>query len=288
VVGLLGVGVAAPPARAEDDDGKRACAAAYEQTQTLRLAGRLSAARERAAACAQASCAEFIRADCGAWAAELAASQPSVVLAARDAAGRAATAVRVELDGAPWLDAIDDQPKPIDPGHHALRFSLASGTSIEEQVDVREGDRGKKLTVSFPRSPPLAMLRPPPASTRRGLARSITDGASAGLWALGGLGVVSLAAGAALGGIALHDDNVIRAQCSKAGGACTPQGDSATQQGRALGPASTASLVLGGAAVLVATVGLVARWRTAAPLQAVQMGAVASSAGSGFTLAATW
>jgi hypothetical protein len=195
--------------------------------------------------------------------------------------------VRVDLDGAPWLDAIDDQPKAIDPGLHTVRVSLASGTSVEQRVEVHEGDR-KTLEISLPTSPPplrRSAMQSEPAHTRQASKPWATRPATVGSFTLGGLGVASLAAGAVLGGVALHDDAVTNAQCSK--GRCTPEGANAYQQGHVLGPASTASLVLGGAAVVAATVSLVLSSRSAAR-PAVRTGVVVSSVGPSFTLAGAW
>src|SRR3954470_24878187 len=69
-------------ARADD---KQACIASYDQTQKLRKGGKLGAAREQALVCLKDACAEFIRADCARWFAEIEASQPTVVFEVRDA-----------------------------------------------------------------------------------------------------------------------------------------------------------------------------------------------------------
>jgi hypothetical protein len=292
VLSVLAAVLAARPAYGDEDADKRACAEAYEQTQTLRIAGKLYAAQDRAAACAQPSCADFIRLECGVWLGQLVANQPTVVLVAHDATGRTPSAVRVDLDGAPWLDAIDDQPKPIDPGQHVVRFSVASGTSVEQQVDVHEGDK-KTLEVSLPTPPP-----PPPPSVRGSVRRSEAvrmrrpsvpwskNPATIGAFTLGGLGVASLAAGAVLGGVALHDNAVANAQCTGLG-RCSSAGFEASKQSAALAPVSTATLVLGGAAAVTATVSLVLSSRSASR-PGVRMGAVVSSTGPSWTLAGAW
>src|SRR5262249_4508611 len=125
------------------------CGDAYEQTQELRRAGKLQEARAKAAICMADACAEVIRKDCGTWADQILAAQPSVVVVVHDTAGKETTAVTVAVDGKPWLDHLDGTAKDIDPGAHVLRFTLAGAPPLDQPVTVHEGEKARKIEVSF-------------------------------------------------------------------------------------------------------------------------------------------
>jgi hypothetical protein len=164
---VLGDGaLTATRARADDNSDKSdksVCAAAYEQTQTSRLGGRLSAARTAAEVCARPACPEFIRVDCAKWLTAIDAAQPTVVVSPSDLGARSARDVRIDLDGARWIDGLsegDASPRPIDPGPHTLRYRLPDGGWIEEIVAIREGERARSLPATF-----RVLAKPPPGST---------------------------------------------------------------------------------------------------------------------------
>jgi hypothetical protein len=110
---------------------------------------------------------------------------------------------------------------------------------------------------------------------------------------VGGIGLAALVVGAILGGLTVHDYNVQSdvAQCNPMLKLCTPAGGSAESQGRALGAATTAMLVVGGVGVATAGIwlGVRAKADKAPPTSAafrVTMGPVAG--GGGFRLIGRW
>jgi hypothetical protein len=286
--------VAAAPAgaRADDGDDKRACGVTYALTQTLRQAGKLTAARRPAMICSRDTCAEFIRTDCARWLAEIDASQPTVVFEVRDAAGLETTAVRVELDGKPWIDRLDGKAAAVDPGLHKLHFVLAGGGEIDDTVQIREGEKNRKLTASFQNagSPaPLGDGAAPPVSEPGGepQRRSVAP------WVIGGVGLAALAVGGILAGVVAADKSTTENphNCNqKAPFHCNGAGLSAFNQARTLGPVSTVGFIVGGVGVAAGVVWLAARGpaKASAPPAAVGIGPVLSASSAGLRLQGSW
>jgi hypothetical protein len=247
-------------------DDKTECSASYDQTQSLRHDGKLQAARQQAVSCAREACAEFIRTDCAKWLGEIDSSQPTVVFEVHDAQAHDVRSVQVSLDGKPWLDKVDGGAKAIDPGQHKLHYVIDGQPPIDDTVEIREGEKNRKLTASFqdPRASDRQMLpekttppeTPPPDAAP---SRSI------GPWVVGGIGVAGLAVFAITGGIALSDLKTPTG-CTASGAAhtCanaadTAKANRASSQGKTLGTVSTVALAAGAVGVVTSIVWLVAR-----------------------------
>lgn len=258
--GLLSAGIvtATGEARAET---RQECADAYEKTQTLRDAGKLGEARKNALACTAPACAAFMVKECTAWLSQIDASMPTVVFEVRDATGAETPLARVSLDGQPWLQELDGEAKAIDPGPHTLRISIEGADPQEQTVQIREGEKNRRLTVSFQRAAAPGPSAAPPAAPHGHGAPPSGEAApsrSPGPWIIGGIGLAGLVVGGVLGGLVLHDHAVATdpAQCSTALRMCTTAGADAESQGRALGPATTAALVVGGVGVATGAIWL--------------------------------
>src|SRR6185369_855158 len=76
----------------------RACASSYERAQELRQKSKLRRAKEALAACAKPTCGDFVRRECTIWLAQVETETPSLVLLAKDDAGRALLDVEVTMD----------------------------------------------------------------------------------------------------------------------------------------------------------------------------------------------
>lgn len=253
---LSAVAIAAAALLAPQDataDDKQACGDAYHQTQSLRKAGELQAARAQAVACTRDVCAEFVRTDCARWLGEIDASQPTLVIEARDGAGRDRTAVRVTLDGAPWLPALDASAHPIDPGPHTLRFEADGEAPVEQQILVREGEKARKVSITLG-----APVEPEPLVPRAGAPTPGPDeGPGPAPWIVGGVGLGSLAIGGALAAIVVSEKSTFDQHCDVVTRTCDPTGIDARETGETLGPISTVLLVGGAIGVGVATVWLI-------------------------------
>ncbi len=182
-------------ARAEQD-----CARAAERAQDLRGSGKLLEASIELRACVRATCPAFLRQDCATWSSEVDASLPTVVVRARDGEDRELTAVRVSVDGSPWLARLDGLAKPLDPGAHRLRFERTGGAPLDEDVVLYEGEKLRPIDVRW------APDRRPAERDARVLP-----------WVLGGAGVAVAGAGAVLTAIGVSEYHDLQQSCGRTG-----------------------------------------------------------------------
>jgi hypothetical protein len=137
-----------------------ACVQAAEEAQAKRSDHKLVEARRRFLACAQASCPSIVRSDCTMWLSDIERLLPSVVVSAKDAQGAELIDVRVLVDGELLTDRLDGIAQSVNPGIRLFRFERAGVAPVEQQVVIREGERGRRLSVvlaapAAPRPPPL-------------------------------------------------------------------------------------------------------------------------------------
>lgn len=125
------------------------CAAAYEDTQVLRRAGRLLEARARAIQCSAQTCPEVLAKDCARWVAELEPAIPRVVLSVKDGSGAPLQGVTIYLDGKRVTGTAGGQSIEVDPGEHVLRFEHAPEKPVEKRVLIVEGEKNHRVAVSF-------------------------------------------------------------------------------------------------------------------------------------------
>jgi hypothetical protein len=194
---------------------KQVCFAAADDAQQQRIDGKLKAAR--------ADCPALVRSDCEKWMTEVLALLPTIVLAVRDAQGNDVAVADVWIDGAAMEHGLDGKPIEVDPGMHTLRVvSSATGQSAEDHVLVREGEKGRAVSVTLGASNGVASsggaATLPPAATSEAPrsggeepARSWSP--SPWTWVLGGVGVVAVGVGAAL-------ELSVNAQASSLSGTC--------------------------------------------------------------------
>jgi hypothetical protein len=164
----LGIALAscshASPARADPIDE---CVGSAEDSQRLRLEGKLLRARELLAACSRPECPAVVRKDCARWSSEVDALVPSVVAHALDAKGNPVRDVAALVDGKPmpgWQDGLEVS---LDPGAHVLRFTRADG-SFEQNVVLQPGEKRRALSIVL--TPPVSPMddapRPAPPPRR--------------------------------------------------------------------------------------------------------------------------
>ncbi len=211
---LLPAVFAAPSALADD---KAACLDAASKGQKLRDGHKLVEAREQLRICAAAQCPNVVQTDCASWLAEVDRALPGVVIVAKNAAGGFVVDVKVTVDGQPFLAKLDGRALPVNAGMHSFHFEGADGTSVDQQVLVREGDKNQPVNVVLGAVPP-----PPPQGAGAGSSSAAgstpcerelgSESSGSALrtagWVLGGAGVVGLrGVGAVFGIVALGDKN---------------------------------------------------------------------------------
>jgi hypothetical protein len=132
-----------------DGPDASSCVDAYSKAQTLRNERKLVEARQSLLVCAQPTCKDFIVKDCTDWLDQVKSALPSVVPVANDAAGNGIFNVKVSMDGAPLVAKIDGRSVEVNPGPHTFVFENADGTKQQKDVLVAEGEKEKRVTVSF-------------------------------------------------------------------------------------------------------------------------------------------
>jgi hypothetical protein len=144
---------------------KKECLGGHEQSQVLRQASKLKAAREALLMCSREICASFIRADCVEWLGQLDRSIPSVVPLAK-VNRKDEVNVKVTVDGQLAASRLDGKPIELDPGVHTFRFEVAPWPPVEQQVLVAEGEKNRTVLVQFgqtdEKEPDVPMHRPFP------------------------------------------------------------------------------------------------------------------------------
>jgi len=215
----------AGPAGAGADKEKEACISEYEKAQVLRKNGKLVEAKEKLLVCAQSTCPSIARQDCATWLTEVSSSIPTVVVEATDPSGRVATNVRVVVDGEVIAEKLDGTALPVNPGAHQFRFELAEerGTKAhEESVLVLQGDRNRKISVSFAPPPPeRTETQAPPRreeTSRREEPPPVKSSARAPVagFVLAGVSAVGLASFAIFGLTGISKENTLRSTCAPA------------------------------------------------------------------------
>jgi hypothetical protein len=198
-------------------DAKEDCNTAYDQTQSLRKSGELVAAREKAVACSLAECT-YAKKDCVQWLAEIDASMPTVVFTAEDAQGVDATAVRVSVDGKALGDRLDGKAVAVDPGEHVIRFEMAGFEPIEQKALIREGEKNRRIGVSFEKavSPgPPSPITMPSSPSGAAVEPAPSGEAPSWAWVTGGLALASAGVGVGLVVASVSGQSEINDYCGK-------------------------------------------------------------------------
>lgn len=127
----------------------QACLGASEKGQRARSAGKLREAREQFLLCSSDGCPAMVRRDCAQWQGEVIATLPSVVLGAKDRAGRDLFDVTVSVDGETLVRKLDGKSLPIDPGPHTFKFEMAGAPPVIERALVKEGEKTRVIAVTL-------------------------------------------------------------------------------------------------------------------------------------------
>jgi hypothetical protein len=208
---LVSTGFLAPAAFADD---KAACLDAASRGQRFRDTHQLVEARDQFRICAAAQCPGVVQSDCANWLADVEKALPSVVLIAKNGAGADLTDVKVSVDGQPLVSKLDGQAVTTNAGAHSFHFEGQDGTSIDQQVLIKEGEKNQAVTAvlgAAPAATPPSL--PGAAESPRSSGGTSSPWRTAG-WVLGGAGVVGLGVGAAFGIVAIGDKNAAHCDAS--------------------------------------------------------------------------
>jgi hypothetical protein len=250
--------LAATPAWA--DGTKQQCIDGDVKAQDLRRDGKLSAAREALRQCAAASCPAAVRDDCSKRLDDLDRAQPTLILAARDAAGNDIVAVTVTMDGQPFADRLPGTPLPVDPGEHTFVFQAPGQPPLEKRLVVRESEQGRREGVTLGGARAAGDTVAGAGGESRGAPRGHGTQKVLALIAAG-VGVVGVGVGSAFGLVALSDRNAAQSVCP--GQCADSSGVSKWSDAKTAGNVSTVAFVVGGVGLAAGAV----LWLTATPAQ---------------------
>jgi hypothetical protein len=176
----------------------QACLGASEKGQRARTAGKLREAREQFLLCSSDGCPAMVRRDCAQWQGEVLATLPSIVLGAKDRAGRDLFDVTVSVDGEPLVKKLDGKSLPIDPGPHTFKFEMTGAPPVVERALVKEGEKTRVIAVTFAIGGAASeTTAPPPAGGEATDKPAPTRERSHTVfpWIVVGLGVATIGAG---------------------------------------------------------------------------------------------
>jgi len=203
------------PAWADDrNDRKQACATAAEDAQQLRMDAKLKAARDRLLVCSRPECPATVLRDCSQWMNEVTALMPTVVLGARDAQGRDVLTAQVSIDGVVVATGLDGKALEVDPGTHTFRF-VSGGATAEQAVLIREGEKGRSISVTLDVQGATPAGAPTPQATATEAAPS-QRGVSSWTWVLAGVGLVGIGIGTYLELSVNSDASTLQSRCGNA------------------------------------------------------------------------
>lgn len=141
-------------AKARADDAVLECVRAAEDAQSQRSNHQLRAARLKFLLCAQETCPAVVRNDCAGWLADVDKIMPSIVVQARDTRGVELTDVRVSVDGEVLAERLDGLAIPVDPGMHLFQFERPGVPPLQQQILIREGEKGRAMPITLSAPPP--------------------------------------------------------------------------------------------------------------------------------------
>lgn len=203
---------------------KAICLSAASKGQRLRATHKLVEARDQLRVCAAARCPKVVQRDCANWLAEVEDALPSVVVTAKTGRGADLVDVKVSVDGEPFVSKLDGQAIPMNAGSHSFHFETPDGTTLDQQVLLKEGEKNQSVAVVLGPIPPPPSARSAPSNGSESAPVSSDSGGTSHAgktagWVLAASGVAGLGVGGAFGVIALGDKN--SAHCNPSG-VCDP------------------------------------------------------------------
>jgi len=155
----------------------------------------------------------------------------------------------VTVDGQTVPNEALDGPLELEAGTHRAVVTAADGRTVEQSFDLAEGvQRRWEAKLQSPTTAPAPKQKTSPTGGRG------TPAKTAG-FVIGGIGVAAIAVGAVTGGLALGKRSTVDEHCAAL--ICDQQGLDAAGSGRTLGDVSTATLVIGSAALVTGVVLLI-------------------------------
>jgi hypothetical protein len=206
------------PGSAAAEDATDQCMASYVSAQKLLKKSQLVEAKRELLACGQESCHKSMRGDCVQWLREVEERVPTVVVAAKDAAGNDLVAAKLFIDGQMVRERLDGSAIALNPGLRKFELIVGDGDPVAREVLVREGQRSRM--IQFEVKPPPADVPPAtePATPVAGATPPEGDdtddkGHPVAAYVFGAVGVVALGSFLGFGIAGKSDADELRDSC---------------------------------------------------------------------------
>jgi hypothetical protein len=186
-------------AAASADPTPKECIVANEQSIELRNSHKLKSSRELMLVCVSPSCPKEVRDECERRIGAVSAAIPTLILSAKDGDGNDLSAVRVTMNGAPFLERIDGSSMTLDPGSYDFSFE-AAGKSVRKTIVLAEGESRREAIV-FPKDAVASAQKRDPTRRMIGLV-------------VAGVGLGGIALGAIFGSMAASSWSTSQSACS--------------------------------------------------------------------------
>ncbi len=237
---LLAEGVATERVALAADPTTADCLSASDASLKSGNQHKLRAERSQLLVCAASTCPADIRKDCVSRVDEVNRQIPTIIFAAKDAAGADLSAVKVTMDGEVLTERLEGTGLSIDPGEHAFTFDTAGQSPVTKTLLIQEAQKDRREVITFGTPPPAS---PPANEQSPGMGTQKVLAIVAG-----GIGVVGLGLGTVFGVMAGSQKNAAQSAC--ASNPCSTQ-DGANKWGTAVstGNISTVGFIVGGVGV---------------------------------------
>jgi hypothetical protein len=188
------------------------CVQAHSKGQLERDASHLIDARELFTSCADAECPAPVRNECRAFLGSIKQRVPSLLLAARDQAGKDLTDVKVFLDDEQLPRSLYGAPIDVDPGPHRVAIMHADGRVVRLRVIALEGERDRRITAKFHTREPGSLAAQPDPEAQPEVQEA--QGSRTLAYVLGGVAVAALASFGILASSGKAEENTLRSTCA--------------------------------------------------------------------------
>jgi hypothetical protein len=193
------------------------CLESYDDFQQRRDDGDLVGARRALVACATSACPLTLQRECTESLKDLGPRIPTIILVARNPRKEDLADVSVTMDGKLLKGSLDGREVEVNPGPHKLRFESAGRIPIDQDVVVREREKGRVVEVQLaPVHDAKNPTEPTPAPRRT---RERAPSIPLLTWVFGAAGVAAFGTASAFGIAGLS----ARADADRCKPTCTQQ-----------------------------------------------------------------
>jgi hypothetical protein len=174
------------------------CLESYDEFQQRRDDGDLVGARRALAGCGGGACPLALQRECTESLKDLSPRIPTIILVAHGPRREDLVHVVVATEGVTLKSSLDGRELEINPGPHKLRFESPGLIPVEQDIVVREREKGRVIEVTLA---PIARTEHSPTEPTPEPLRTTAHTASIPLltWIFGAVGVAAFGSASAFG-----------------------------------------------------------------------------------------